>query len=102
MNARPPRSSLFPNTTLFRSLPRREREELRAVRPVHPDQAIATIRHPHLGVLAVIRHAARPHERAVVEVLIEHQYGAVLEARSEEHTSELQLQSNIVCRLLLE
>src|SRR2546427_3891926 len=67
MIRRPPRSTLFPYTTLFRSaarlVPERERrsEERRALRP---------------GAPAVLR--------------------------SEEHTSELQSQSNLVCRLLLE
>src|SRR5688572_32770771 len=67
MIRRPPRSTLFPYTTLFRS-----REEV-----VRPGQA----RREHLRV-------HRPHP--------------ALAARSEEHTSELQSQSNLVCRLLLE
>src|SRR2546430_10744413 len=65
MIRRPPRSTLFPYTTLFRSdegepAPLRRREE-------------------------------RPQAREAVATL-----------RSEEHTSELQSQSNLVCRLLLE
>src|SRR2546430_7286238 len=72
MIRRPPRSTLFPYTTLFRSLPGRrvapiERECLR--RRSVPAQVIETIQRF---------------------------------ARSEEHTSELQSQSNLVCRLLLE
>src|SRR2546430_9958318 len=72
MIRRPPRSTLFPYTTLFRSLRSligRERQD-----PVHE------------------RIAAREHRRGLHE---EH-------VRSEEHTSELQSQSNLVCRLLLE
>src|SRR5256886_8384776 len=68
MIRRPPRSTLFPYTTLFRS-PRGERGSAGSVRR---------------------RTQLRRHGRA-----IQHQ-------RSEEHTSELQSQSNIVCRLLLE
>src|SRR5256886_12532760 len=78
MIRRPPRSTLFPYTTLFRShqhhgrgLGRRER---RGIVPAVPEQ---------LG--------APPVRRPL---------GA--ERRSEEHTSELQSQSNLVCRLLLE
>src|SRR5688572_31517413 len=67
MIRRPPRSTLFPYTTLFRSA--------RLGRP--PWQRDA-------GVL--LRPGRRPHRLA----------------RSEEHTSELQSQSNLVCRLLLE
>src|SRR2546430_11244077 len=77
MIRRPPRSTLFPYTTLFRSFRFRSAEEPRAGR--------------HGGELV-----ARP--RGV-------QFTTVAELvayRSEEHTSELQSQSNLVCRLLLE
>src|SRR5438477_3226951 len=70
---RPPRSTLFPYTTLFRS---------------QVDREVAHLRQDHSADLA----AAEP----VVEVL------AVGEIRSEEHTSELQSHVNLVCRLLLE
>src|SRR2546427_3586248 len=73
MIRRPPRSTLFPYTTLFRSSPR-------MVRPVGGGGH---------------RHA----ERRRGEVLLARFRGA---PRSEEHTSELQSQSNLVCRLLLE
>src|SRR5688572_32540769 len=63
MIRRPPRSTLFPYTTLFRS--------------------------PH-------------HDRAVHALLPEVDVCLLHAARSEEHTSELQSQSNLVCRLLLE
>src|SRR2546427_8809789 len=73
MIRRPPRSTLFPYTTLFRS----RRLEIHTLArelclEVHPDRG-----HPVLGL----------------------GLGCV---RSEEHTSELQSQSNLVCRLLLE
>src|SRR2546430_7679759 len=67
MIRRPPRSTLFPYTTLFRS------EELKRT-PADRDRAVAWQRH--------------------LEEKLAH--------RSEEHTSELQSQSNLVCRLLLE
>src|SRR2546430_4363545 len=66
MIRRPPRSTLFPYTTLFRSVAERSLE-------------------PAL---------------ARVHVALEHDLG--VRGRSEEHTSELQSQSNLVCRLLLE
>src|SRR5688572_32532518 len=73
MIRRPPRSTLFPYTTLFRS---------RGAEAMDPlDRAIT----------AMGQAGFRP---AVLR--------ALLDARSEEHTSELQSQSNLVCRLLLE
>src|SRR2546430_8284481 len=78
MIRRPPRSTLFPYTTLFRSLLSRERAEC-AQRPRQSrTQSQAAILAPKRG--------RRPWRTA----------------RSEEHTSELQSQSNLVCRLLLE
>src|SRR2546427_2875166 len=77
MIRRPPRSTLFPYTTLFRSVRTRVRT---------PD-----------GWLSFQENFVR--EKAQVQVLDVEYAGA---ARSEEHTSELQSQSNLVCRLLLE
>src|SRR2546427_4687520 len=75
MIRRPPRSTLFPYTTLFRS---RVREQGWAKNPAR----LFTSLRP-----AQARAGAVGHQR---------------EERSEEHTSELQSQSNLVCRLLLE
>src|SRR5688572_32008821 len=77
MPQRPPRSTLFPYTTLFRSQPGPRRALDRAVPPRRTRPR---------GALARCRRAA----------------SALARARSEEHTSELQSQSNLVCRLLLE
>src|SRR2546430_9810771 len=74
MIRRPPRSTLFPYTTLFRSAGRPDLPELQPLGPGHPALA------------------ARRRDRSV----------AAATHRSEEHTSELQSQSNLVCRLLLE
>src|SRR2546421_1853099 len=78
MIRRPPRSTLFPYTTLFRSLS--------LARDVQSDGHCAAAAGPAPGE----QHGAR----------------AVLllrwRARSEEHTSELQSRSDLVCRLLLE
>src|SRR2546427_6564940 len=93
MIRRPPRSTLFPYTTLFRSAVRShlaretgERLELDAVR--HGDRPAAE-RQEH-------EQAARPHPGGAEDA------PPVRVPRSEEHTSELQSQSNLVCRLLLE
>src|SRR2546427_3673415 len=80
MIRRPPRSTLFPYTTLFRSRPcdrLREAAEQRAF-------------HLVLGVPLHGEHPGLARRRGLRGL------------RSEEHTSELQSQSNLVCRLLLE
>src|SRR2546427_1784645 len=69
MIRRPPRSTLFPYTTLFRS-------PVFSLWPTSKRGSVGVVR-PHL-------------------------HGHRLSVRSEEHTSELQSQSNLVCRLLLE
>src|SRR2546427_8590944 len=74
MIRRPPRSTLFPYTTLFRSLAEIS-EAVREIKGAVPVQVCCS-----LGLLT--ENDAR--------------------RRSEEHTSELQSQSNLVCRLLLE
>src|SRR5688572_22681738 len=76
MIRRPPRSTLFPYTTLFRS---------RAHPVVDAAQRDGRRERPR-------RHSGRESGRHQVPEF----------ARSEEHTSELQSQSNLVCRLLLE
>src|SRR3712207_8347768 len=78
MIRRPPRSTLFPYTTLFRSE--------RAVGS--PDLGIAALVGDHVRV----RHLLRELGEAALDLL----------HRSEEHTSELQSRQYLVCRLLLE
>src|SRR2546427_5909044 len=78
MIRRPPRSTLFPYTTLFRSLLPRHR---RVARWLEDDGRLIE---PAVGEGIVVGPPAAD------------------EHRSEEHTSELQSQSNLVCRLLLE
>src|SRR2546430_7676274 len=78
MIRRPPRSTLFPYTTLFRSRSASLSGSLRGVNAPMPP-AISTVR-PGYSSLSV----------------------TMVKSRSEEHTSELQSQSNLVCRLLLE
>src|SRR5256886_4029797 len=87
MIRRPPRSTLFPYTTLFRS-----REALwTAVVPLVPG------RYHYAFFVDGSRWLADPS----APVARDEDYGQP-SSRSEEHTSELQSQSNLVCRLLLE
>src|SRR2546426_4178841 len=72
MIRRPPRSTLFPYTTLFRSVRPTQRQGMR-------------------GCL-----------HRLVEPALALEQGGALGVRSEEHTSELQSPCNLVCRLLLE
>src|SRR2546430_13309206 len=88
MIRRPPRSTLFPYTTLFRS------QCGAAGRPASGQESPALARHRRRGVRA---ERPQPPPRGGGAARF-----ARVPARSEEHTSELQSQSNIVCRLLLE
>src|SRR5258708_15147296 len=81
MIRRPPRSTLFPYTTLFRS------------RATGGPLAI------RIG-LALVRSLPSAHAQRLLDAR-EH-WGASAPARSEEHTSELQSPDHLVCRLLLE
>src|SRR5688572_32063495 len=85
----PPSSTLFPYTTLFRSVARM------LVGDEGPPGCIVDER-VRLSGLA-LRQLFAAFENAAVGIV-----GTWIPARSEEHTSELQSQSNLVCRLLLE
>src|SRR5207237_10627850 len=89
----PPPSTLFPYTTLFRSL--REHGSRRLGRR-------RALRGPGRGAPRTrLRRAIRGQGPCVSQPLRAPAHGAGLEARSEEHTSELQSHLNLVCRLLL-
>src|SRR2546430_4413602 len=79
MIRRPPRSTLFPYTTLFRSPARKSNADNATTEEVR-------------DMVDSLHHLARELRQPAHRV----------RARSEEHTSELQSQSNLVCRLLLE
>src|SRR2546422_1359298 len=87
MIRRPPRSTLFPYTTLFRSYKASRGDEL--IRQDLCDEAIRLtsllVEHPT---------GNRPKTHALLSLM--------LLSRSEEHTSELQSRLHLVCRLLLE
>src|SRR2546430_7072697 len=94
MIRRPPRSTLFPYTTLFRSS------------QPHVPAGEDHLPHDALGARPGVRVRARPRgaggaEQGEGRGLPRAERGAPVH-RSEEHTSELQSQSNLVCRLLLE
>src|SRR2546430_10858543 len=78
MIRRPPRSTLFPYTTLFRSQPEKQGDHGRRPRDARAGREVRAGEHG------------------------ERDRAADRDERSEEHTSELQSQSNLVCRLLLE
>src|SRR2546430_12775813 len=86
MIRRPPRSTLFPYTTLFRSVVREKR--VGDVDGGHREGARVT---GQVGPFPL------PDDH-----LVSDREGRLRVQRSEEHTSELQSQSNLVCRLLLE
>src|SRR5258707_7487679 len=99
MIRRPPRSTLFPYTTLFRS-------RYAEWTPARMMGAAAKIGPATIALVEAIM-KAKPHPeqgfRACLGILrLEKSFGAQrLEARSEEHTSELQSRQYLVCRLLL-
>src|SRR2546430_9184221 len=85
MIRRPPRSTLFPYTTLFRS------------RPLQGRRRASGSEMPMLHLYQLLPLVPSP----PVPVWGDFVFG-IGNQRSEEHTSELQSQSNLVCRLLLE
>src|SRR2546430_12199826 len=95
MIRRPPRSTLFPYTTLFRSLrrdvARRMENRLHQLLPVSRERDGGQIRPDPSPMIFNAMTSGAAHGGIEKDA-----------ARSEEHTSELQSQSNIVCRLLLD
>src|SRR2546429_4697885 len=86
MIRRPPRSTLFPYTTLFRSEETAARQGIEAKPPDYFQFLLSLLSSRHCGSL----------------FFAEHQGTRIAAARSEEHTSELQSRLHLVCRLLLE
>src|SRR3712207_8118076 len=92
MIRRPPRSTLFPYTTLFRSM---SRVLVVANETVGADELLAELRRIEDEKTSVFHVVAPAH-------CPEHGLGTWSAERSEEHTSELQSRQYLVCRLLLE
>src|SRR3712207_9005563 len=86
MIRRPPRSTLFPYTTLFRS------HAMAIVFPENQVSLIPKIGCTHVGVWSM----------QLLNIFPQHGIGKKHTRRSEEHTSELQSRQYLVCRLLLE
>src|SRR2546422_3127126 len=86
MIRRPPRSTLFPYTTLFRSLDLQVHLQRRDAALGARDLEV------HVAEVVLVAQDVGQHREAV----------AFLDQRSEEHTSELQSRLHLVCRLLLE
>src|SRR2546422_7998349 len=95
MIRRPPRSTLFPYTTLFRSHARRHRHRTAlatgAAPPAPPTPRAHTTRASGREAISIASAASRALAPQLDRC-----------ARSEEHTSELQSRLHLVCRLLLE
>src|SRR3712207_7536670 len=99
MIRRPPRSTLFPYTTLFRSLAlvvdRRQRQRGRV-------QRVDPLLRRAAGVGRLAQEPDELRHQPVVGALEGDALVAGVRRRSEEHTSELQSRQYLVCRLLLE
>src|SRR2546427_8339215 len=92
MIRRPPRSTLFPYTTLFRS------HSIKGGAATFGFADVTELTHRMESLLDRLRRHEITPIPEMVDVLLE----SADASRSEEHTSELQSQSNLVCRLLLE
>src|SRR5688572_31072895 len=95
MTRRPPRSTLFPYTTLFRSGIEAEVIDLRTLRPLDKQAVLTSLAKTNRVVVVEEGWPTCSIASEIMAICME-------EGRSEEHTSELQSQSNLVCRLLLE
>src|SRR2546430_10250436 len=100
MIRRPPRSTLFPYTTLFRSLSATCvcGSDLWPYRGVNPTARPTPMGHEYCGIVEDVGSAVRGIKPGQFVI---GSFFASDNTRSEEHTSELQSQSNLVCRLLL-
>src|SRR3712207_7124651 len=90
MIRRPPRSTLFPYTTLFRS------------RWAMPDLVLIDGGKPQVGAAKGVLDELGLHDVPLAGIAKEREELFLPDRRSEEHTSELQSRQYLVCRLLLE
>src|SRR2546430_4990279 len=98
MMRRPPRSTLFPYTTLFRSR--------KAVPTTHDAAVTCSCSAAVLALVRIVRtvrDAILSYDQQIETLARQHPDFAIIDSlRSEEHTSVLQSQSNLVCRPLLD
>src|SRR3712207_6983029 len=99
MIRRPPRSTLFPYTTLFRSIEEPPPRSLFLIVSHAPQRVLPTIRSRCRRLL--LRPLEDQEIRAAIRSLGS-PWSDIPQDRSEEHTSELQSRQYLVCRLLLE
>src|SRR3712207_7907859 len=92
MIRRPPRSTLFPYTTLFRSMPN----------PLHDVRAFRLSPEVVVSLQKRLPHVATQTIDAIMTEVPAYTEPFAGDLRSEEHTSELQSRQYLVCRLLLE
>src|SRR5690348_17456649 len=97
MIRRPPRSTLFPYTTLFRSKYRSMLASIREVGVIEP-----LIVHPQRGNTGAYLLLDGHMRLKALQELSRTEAFCLIARRSEEHTSELQSPVHLVCRLLLE
>src|SRR2546427_10617437 len=102
MIRRPPRSTLFPYTTLFRSLKVREIKRATGINVPFPEDSQSII--DTIAQALLLNPKRQVKKEKLGPQQIQFDFTAFDEAanavkRSEEHTSELQSQSNLVCRL---
>src|SRR2546426_6941884 len=106
MIRRPPRSTLFPYTTLFRSLEHTlaidQTTLTRSLKLLERNGAIDRVPHPDGRIKAMTLTSKGRKALEAARPLWARAQDRVLRERSEEHTSELQSPCNLVCRLLLE
>src|SRR2546429_3887622 len=97
MIRRPPRSTLFPYTTLFRS-----RARSQAFAMAVANGSLRQANGPRWSAPSRTQPAGNPAEAAATRIASANCRGVIPVYRSEEHTSELQSRLHLVCRLLLE
>src|SRR3712207_7907004 len=100
MIRRPPRSTLFPYTTLFRSVARYGQKQLKEFTITRGDIPVKSISATYMlddntGYIRIKSFGETTYPELLIAL-------AQLSQRSEEHTSELQSRQYLVCRLLLE
>src|SRR3712207_7562001 len=102
MIRRPPRSTLFPYTTLFRSRQLRQRSHVPIIMVTARDSEIDKVVGLEIGADDYVTKPYSPRELvARIRAVLRRQGDPVPEtSRSEEHTSELQSRQYLVCRLL--
>src|SRR3712207_7182716 len=99
MIRRPPRSTLFPYTTLFRSIAQVANLQPDAYQSLGQDANLKVVQFPGVNVVYLNFNAE---DEVLKDPRVRQAIAYAIDRRSEEHTSELQSRQYLVCRLLLE